>query len=107
MNNNHVEQFGRLRKGFKAKGQQVEVLIQPAALNQKIRQYAEQAGRAIDGGKWLQRPEIPSTSELLDADAASSSSSDVVEIVPNQPQGAWDSKGQFDASSSSSMPSES
>ncbi|KAK3676923.1 hypothetical protein LTR78_003127 [Recurvomyces mirabilis] len=96
MNEGLTERFGRSRRVFRPEpGRDVaEVCIQPPQLNLKVREYFEDAKRAVEGGSWLLRPEIPSAAEILDIDeTGSDSSSTCVEIVPNKPKGAWESKG--------------
>ena len=94
MNENFVERFGRCRLGIQPEIQGAHVWIRPQRLNPKVRQYFEDGKTAIDGGQWLRRPEIPTSDEVMDTDTDRSSSSDVVEIVPNKLEGAWESKGE-------------
>lgn len=102
MNENLVERFGRSRKGIRPDGDEARVWIQPQKLNHKVREYFEDAKKHIEGGHWLDRPEVPTSSEVLDQDTGSSSSSDIVEIVPNKPVGSWESKGESPAIDTSS-----
>ncbi|KAK5123677.1 hypothetical protein LTR85_002313 [Meristemomyces frigidus] len=94
MNENIVERFGRSRNGVRTETNKVEVWLQPPTLNTNIRQYFDDAKKHVDGGSWLGRPEVPTLEEVLDTDVGSSTSSDIVEIVPNKPTGAWESKGE-------------
>ena len=94
MNEHLAERFGRSKKGgTRHEVQRVEVWIQPAKLNPRIREYYE--GEVADGGSWLSRPEIPTTEELLDTDTNSSASSDIVEIAPNKPKGPFEDKEDY------------
>lgn len=93
MNEQLQERFGRSRRAFRKEKQQVELRVIPPVLNPKVREYFEEGKKKVDGGLWLDRPEIPSSEEVLDIETDGSSSSDVVEIVPNRPKGAWESKG--------------
>ncbi|KAK5115668.1 hypothetical protein LTR62_000757 [Meristemomyces frigidus] len=96
MNEHLTERFGRSKQGHRPEKEQAEVWVQPQQLNIKIRQYFEDLKqRPQDGGPWLLRPEIPTSGELLDTDENGSASSAVVEIVPNQPRGAWESKESY------------
>ncbi|TKA63203.1 hypothetical protein B0A55_11028, partial [Friedmanniomyces simplex] len=93
MNENLVERFGRSRRAVRPENEQAEVWILPPQLNPKVREYFEDSKRPIDGGAWVSRPAVPSSAEILDTDIVTTSSADVVEIVPNKPKGAWESKG--------------
>lgn len=93
MNEGLQERFGRSRKGFKAESGRAEIWVLPPRLNPKVREYFElQKG---EGGSWLDYPEIPASTEVLDINTEGSSTSDVVEISPNRPKGAWESKGEL------------
>lgn len=96
MNEHLTERLPRLPRGAGPHIGSVDVWIQPQKLNPQIRRYFDDAKKHVDGGAWLQRPEIPTANELLDtADfgSGSGSSSDVVEIVPNKRKGLWESNG--------------
>lgn len=93
MNENLIERFGRSSKAFRPENNATDLWILPPQLNLKIRQYFEDSKKPVDGRSWLERPEVPTSAEVLDTDTNSSSSSDIVEIVPNRPTGAWESKG--------------
>ena len=99
MNEDLLERFARskkaLKKGRDLEPDQAQVWILPQQLNLKVRKYFEDANKPVDGGRWLNRPEIPTSGEVLDIDVDGSSNSGVVEIVPNRPQGQWESKGEF------------
>lgn len=95
MNENILERWGRSKKPLQEVKQEVQLWVQPQQLNTKIRQYFTDAAKSVDGGAWLDRPETPTSAELLDTDTASSGSSDIVEIVPNKPRGAWESQGKL------------
>ncbi|KAK0279811.1 hypothetical protein LTR91_005563 [Friedmanniomyces endolithicus] len=92
MNENLVERFGRARQAVRPERETAQVWILPPTLNHRIRQYFQPSTVPIHGGAWLSRPAVPSSEEILDTDTASSNSADIVEIVPNKPQGAWESK---------------
>ncbi|KAK1070025.1 hypothetical protein LTR74_004422 [Friedmanniomyces endolithicus] len=92
MNENLLERFGRARRAFRPEREQAQVWILPSTLNLRIRNYFQPSTVPIHGSAWLSRPAVPSTEEILDTDTASSNSADIVEIVPNKPQGAWESK---------------
>ena len=99
MNENLVERFGRARRAFRPEREQAQVWILPSTLNLRIRNYFQPSTVPIHGSAWLSRPAVPSTEEILDTDTASSDSADIVEIVPNKPQGAWESKGCYQPNS--------
>lgn len=91
MNEQVQERFGRSRKGVRQENGRVEIWAQPQQLNPRVREYFEQ--QQVKGGSWLDYPEIPSATEVLDVNTEGSSTSDVVEIPPNRPKGAWESTG--------------
>ena len=94
--NEHVqERFGRSRKPAKVPPDQAEVWILPQRLNEKVREYFEPPKKPVQGGHWLNRPEIPTSAEVLDKDTGGSTSSSEVELVPNRRKGAWESKGKL------------
>ncbi|KAK0852435.1 hypothetical protein LTR03_003413 [Friedmanniomyces endolithicus] len=99
MNENLVERFGRARRAVRPEREQAQVWILPPTLNLRIRNYFQPSTVPIHGSAWLSRPAVPSTEEILDTDTASSDSADIVEIVPNKPQGAWESKGCYQPNS--------
>lgn len=87
------ERFGRSRRGAKDDRRTglAEVLLLPPKLNSRIREYFE--GRPVAGEAWLRRPEFPTSEEILDRDGSSTSSSpssDIVELSPNKPIGAFE-----------------
>lgn len=88
-----MERFGRSRRGVKPGQNQAHIWVLPQKLNLKVRQYFDDAKKAVDGGQWLHRPEIPTSGEIMDTDTTSSTSSDIVELTANKPRGAWGSKG--------------
>ncbi|KAK5720360.1 hypothetical protein LTR17_015077 [Elasticomyces elasticus] len=92
MNENLVERFGRQRRAARTIGDQALVWVVPPQLNRKIREYYDESKKTVDGGPWLDRPEVPTSAEILDTDIISSNSSDIVELVPNRPKGAWETK---------------
>lgn len=69
----------------------------PPRLNSMIREYFEEAKRQVDGGTWLERPEIPTSREMLDLDECpaenGSTGSGAVSLTPNKKVGGWPSKG--------------
>lgn len=93
MNENIVERWSRLPWASERRMDTAEAFIAPPALNKRIRKYFEDAEKPVDGGSWLSRPEFPTCGEVLDTDTHSSGSSDIVELIPNKPKGAWESKG--------------
>lgn len=98
MNENLTERFGRSRSAFRPEADQAQVWILPQRLNERIRQYFEEPAGPIAAGEWASRPEIPTSSEILDEDTSSAAgstgtSTDVV-IVPNKKKGPWQSKGE-------------
>lgn len=62
-------------------------------LNLKVQEYYHPAQRPLSAGPWLDRPELPTSAEVLDIDG-DSESSDAVEIAPNRVEGEWKSKGE-------------
>lgn len=96
MNEHLAERFGRSRRPEKTIGNSVDVLVLPQALNPRVREYFDPPKAAVQGGAWLQRPEVPSSAEVLDQDGldttGSSASSDVV-LPVNKKRGPWASKG--------------
>ena len=95
MNENLLERFGRSKRAFRMGNEQAHVWIQPQRLNSKIREYFDPPNIEVGGGTWLKRPEIPSSGEVLDTDTENSSNSDVIEVIPNKRDGAWESTGEL------------
>ncbi|KAF2858937.1 P-loop containing nucleoside triphosphate hydrolase protein [Piedraia hortae CBS 480.64] len=99
MNEHLVERFVRSRRAPKADTEPVEGQSAPSENerpNPLIRKYFfEDAVRPVEGGSWLCRKEIPTSSEILDIDTGNCNNPDIVEIVPNRPQGAWESKEEY------------
>jgi helicase required for RNAi-mediated heterochromatin assembly 1 len=93
MNEDLIERFKR-GNGGKGHTTRAEVLILPQKLNNKVRQYYEPVEKPLAAGPWLNRPEIPTSAEILDIENVNSSSSDIVEIVPNRTIGGWESKSE-------------
>lgn len=79
------------RMNGKAPTGTAQVSLLPQQLNVGIRDYF--AKTSSNSEPWLRRSEVPSSGEVMDVDGASASSSDIMEIAPNRPQGAWESKG--------------
>lgn len=101
MNDNLLEKFElakRSKRGNRDDKQTAEVWLLPPKLNASVREYYQSTKKPADAGPWLDRPELPTTAEILDDDGDGSSTSDVVEIVPNRAEGAWESKGQSQVS---------
>lgn len=73
----------------------VEVLIQPPRLNPLVREYFQPKQQVQGGGAWLSKTEIPTSEEILDLDTSSQTSSEIVELTPNRPSGAWESKQEY------------
>ena len=67
----------------------------PQRLNLKVREYYEDSKKKADGGPWLDRPEIPSSGEVLVLDNDGSSSSESAKPLKNRKAGAWESKGEL------------
>lgn len=95
MNETLLERFSRSKQANRSPRGQAAVWLLPQRLNLKVRQYFEDTKKPVDGGPWLDRPEIPTSGEVLDTDTDNSPNSSVVEIVPNKLQGAWGSKGEL------------
>lgn len=96
MNEHLAERFGRSRRGARDEGDTAHVWILPPKLNPLVHQYFEPARIKVGGGSWLERPEIPTSEEVMDLDDTSSSgSTDIVELLPNRPKGAWESKEEY------------
>lgn len=97
MNENLIERFSRARRGIAKNNNddraQAEVWLLPRKLNSAVRQYYQPVRKPAEAGRWLDRPEMPNSAEIMDTEEGGSSSSDVVEIVPNRLEGAWESKG--------------
>ncbi len=95
MNETIIEKFAR-RPGKKGQhaSEKVEVWLMPPQLNPKVAKYYDDAKKPIDGGPWLDYPEIPTAAEILDIENDSSSAGGGnVEIATNRLKGAWESKG--------------
>jgi helicase required for RNAi-mediated heterochromatin assembly 1 len=94
MNEDLIERFKRTKNGQRGNKIQAEILLLPQKLNNKVRQYYEPAKKPSEAGPWLNRPEIPTSNEIMDIDD-DSSNSEVVEIAPNRETGGWESQGKF------------
>lgn len=90
MNESLVEKRRRSKRAGGSVRQRAEVWRLPQRLNLKVREYYEKA--PVPASDWTARPEVPTSAEVLDTDGQSEDS-EVVEIVPNRRQGAWESKG--------------
>ncbi|KAI7710025.1 hypothetical protein KC353_g9964 [Hortaea werneckii] len=60
----------------------------PQRLNSHIREYFTDAAKTVSKSAWASRPEITTSAET----GGNSSTSDIIEIVPNKRHGAWESK---------------
>jgi helicase required for RNAi-mediated heterochromatin assembly 1 len=94
MNEDLIERFKRTKNAYRGNKTQAEILLLPQKLNNRIRQYYEPAKKPSEAGPWLNRPEIPTSNEIMDIDD-DSSNSEVVEIAPNRETGGWESQGKF------------
>ena len=97
MNEDLQERFSRSRKAAKgqpATGQAVVLLI-PQQLNPRVREYFEQPKTTTQGGAWLNRPEIPTSEEVLDTETRASRITGEVELGANKPKGKWASKDEY------------
>lgn len=97
MNENLLERFQRGKPGRKDHGgDSIQVWIQPQKLNNLVSEYYEAPRKPVEAGPWLERLELPSSAEILDVDGeGGSSSSEIVDLVPNKPKGPWESKGTY------------
>jgi helicase required for RNAi-mediated heterochromatin assembly 1 len=95
MNEHLAEPFGHSGRAIQptAGPQQAQVWLVPQQLNLRIREYFEQAQKPVDGGAWLDRPEIPASAEVLDTETGGSHTSSEVALMCNRRKGAWNSKG--------------
>lgn len=96
MNENLLERFKEAKysqRGHREPKQTAEVWLLPPKLNAHVREYYQPTRKPAEAGPWVDRPELPTADEILDVEGNGSSSSDVIEIVPNRVQGAWESKG--------------
>ena len=94
MKENLLERFARSKHGPRAENKQkVDIWVLPQKPNLKVREYYQNTRKPANAGPWVDRPEVPTAAELLDQDGEGSSSSEIVEIVPNKPKGAWESTG--------------
>jgi hypothetical protein len=94
MNEDLIERFKRSKQGNPVSRTQVELRILPQKLNTKVSKYFEPSKKPSEAGPWLDRHELPTSSEILDIEGDNTSGSDIVEIVPNKETGAWESKGE-------------
>ena len=58
-----------------------------ARLNKDIRSYVAASNRSGNSSQWSEKPEVPSTDEILGLDH--SEQGDVIDLVPNQIEGPW------------------
>ena len=95
MNEDLLERFRRSKGSHRGNKTQVEALLLPPKLNNRVRQYYEPAKKPLEAGPWLHRPEVPTSNEIMDIDNDDSSNPEIVEIVPNRETGGWESQGKF------------
>lgn len=70
-----------------------EVMIVPPKLNRHVSVYFVEP--VVTGGGWLAKPEFPTSSEVLDLNDDNISSSTIVELLANRPEGPWESKEEY------------
>jgi len=92
MNEDLIEVFSRNQRAKTLNKNPAEESLLPPKLNGDILKYYQSVQKPADAGRWLDRPELPTSTEIMDMDD-DSLSSDVVEITPNQIEGPWESKG--------------
>jgi hypothetical protein len=95
MNENLIERFKRSKDAHRGNKTQVEILLLPQKLNNRVRQYYEPAKKPSEAGPWLNRPAMPNSNEIMDIDNDDTSNPEIVEIVPNRETGGWESQGKF------------
>ena len=95
MNEDLLERFRRSKGTHRDNKTQVEALLLPPKLNNRVRQYYEPAKKPSEAGPWLNRPELPTSDEIMDIDTDNPSNPDIVEIVPNRETGGWESQGTY------------
>jgi helicase required for RNAi-mediated heterochromatin assembly 1 len=91
MNENLIECFSRHRRADASNKDHTSMLREK--LNVKVQEYYHPAQKPLGAGLWLDRPELPTSAEVMDMDD-DSATSDVVEIAPNNIEGPWESKGE-------------
>ncbi|RMX99897.1 hypothetical protein D0868_09301 [Hortaea werneckii] len=93
MNENLVERFRAQGCNSNVGRQVVQFFAMPQQLDTGIREYFADAAKTVSKSAWTSRPEVPTSAEVLDEEGGNSSStSDIIEIVPNKRCGAWESK---------------
>lgn len=90
MNENLIERFSRNRRAEAFSANKTSMLREK--LNIKVQEYYQPVQNPLSAGPWLDRPELPTSAEVMDMDG-DSEGSDIVEIAPNQIEGPWESKG--------------
>lgn len=95
MHDNLLERFKRGKYGNKGQKDQVQILVLPQKLNNKVREYYEPTRRPSDAGGWLSYHEVPTSAEVLDLPSDGSSGPGIVELEPNREAGGWESKGEL------------
>nr|POF07036.1 helicase required for rnai-mediated heterochromatin assembly 1 [Quercus suber] len=94
MNEDLEERFGRGKNTAKNhRSQTTNIFLLPSQLNPNVRTYFHDAPNDSDAPSWLSRDEIPSSDEVMEEHASDASRADRMKIVPNKPEGAWESKG--------------
>ena len=91
MNEDLIERFSRHRRADGPSNDRTSMLREK--LNPKVQEYYQPAQKPLGAGPYLDRPEIPTSAEVMDMDD-DSATSDVVEIAPNNIEGPWESKGE-------------
>ncbi|KAI7534544.1 P-loop containing nucleoside triphosphate hydrolase protein, partial [Hortaea werneckii] len=93
MSENLVERFRAQGRNSYVGRQEIQFFAMPQQLNTGIREYFADAAKTVSKSAWTSRPEVPTSAEILDEEGGNSSStSDIIEIVPNKRCGAWESK---------------
>ena len=95
MNEELIERFKRHKNNPRGNKAQAEVWLLPQKLNNRVRQYYEPSKKPSEAEPWLNRPEMPTSDEIMDIDSDNSSNPDIVEIVPNRETGGWESQGEL------------
>ncbi|KAI5361869.1 Putative P-loop containing nucleoside triphosphate hydrolase, DNA2/NAM7 helicase, helicase [Septoria linicola] len=93
MNEHLQERFKRSNKQSSGGSGRAEVWMLPSRLNVQIGRYFDNP--VVTGGGWLAKPELPTAAEVMDLDDDNTSSSTIVEMLPNRPIGPWESKEEY------------
>ncbi|KAK4967576.1 hypothetical protein LTR66_011920 [Elasticomyces elasticus] len=95
MNSDLVERFGRSRLGVEPRDDAHAGTPQPQRVNHKVREYYEATKVKVEGEPWQSRPELPSSAEVLDLPENEGEDDGDVVLIPNMPNGAWQSKSHY------------